>query len=108
MSLVGTALYAAFAVGAPAGTMLYGNYGFSAVAVVATVIPLCALPLILMLRPVPLPLPASTGFKSVLQAVLVPGLGVALSGVGYGAITTFITLLFAERGWNSAWVAFTA
>jgi hypothetical protein len=30
--------------------------------------------------------------------VWVPGLGLALSSVGFGAITIFIVLLFAQRG----------
>ena len=37
-----------------------------------------------------------------------PGIGVALSGVGFGAVTTFIALLFASRGWSAGWLAFTA
>ena len=43
-----------------------------------------------------------------LRAVTVPGLGMALTGVGFGAVSTFGALLFAERGWGSAWIAFTA
>jgi MFS family permease len=31
----------------------------------------------------------------------------ALSSVGFGAITTFIVLLFAQHGWGQAWLAFT-
>jgi MFS family permease len=41
----------------------------------------------------------------VLRAVWLPGLGLAISGVGFGAITTFTTLLYLERGWGSAWIA---
>jgi MFS family permease len=37
----------------------------------------------------------------------VPGLGLPLSSVGFGAITTFIVLLFAQHGWGHAWLAFT-
>jgi MFS family permease len=44
----------------------------------------------------------------VLGAVWVPGLGLALSSLGFGAITAFVALLFAERGWNPGWPAFTA
>lgn len=40
MSWVGTALYAAFAIGAPVGTALYGGKGFGAIAVAATLLPL--------------------------------------------------------------------
>jgi hypothetical protein len=31
-----------------------------------------------------------------------------LSCVGFGAITTFIVLLFVQRGWAQAWLASTA
>jgi MFS family permease len=44
----------------------------------------------------------------VARAVWLPGLGVALSGVGFGAIITFIALFYAQRGWTPAWPAFTA
>jgi MFS family permease len=46
-------------------------------------------------------------FTTVVGAVWVPGLGLALSSVGIGAIATFIVLLFAEHGWDQAWLAFT-
>ena len=36
-------MYAAFAVGAPAGTVLYAGYGFAAIAVATTLIPLFTL-----------------------------------------------------------------
>ena len=32
----------------------------------------------------------------------------ALSSVGFGAITTFIALFFAQQGWPAAWVALTS
>jgi MFS family permease len=40
--------------------------------------------------------------------VWVPGLGSALSSVGFGAITAFVALLFAARGWSQGWLAYTA
>jgi MFS family permease len=43
----------------------------------------------------------------VLGAVWVPGLGLALSSIGFGAITAFVALLFAQRGWAPGWPAFT-
>jgi MFS family permease len=39
MAWVGTAMYAAFAVGAPAGTALYAGHGFAAIALATTLIP---------------------------------------------------------------------
>jgi len=107
MSWVGTSLYAAFAVGAPAGTALYAGYGFAALALAATLIPLVVLPLVAFMRPTPATPHTSAGLIKVAGAVWLPGLGVALSGVGFGAIITFIGLFFAQRGWAPAWPAFT-
>ncbi len=109
MSWVGTALYAAFAVGAPVGTTLYARHGFSAIAWTTAVLPIAALSMVVLLRrPVASDLHLRPSFIKVIGAVWLPGLGLAMSGVGFGAVTTFIALLFAERGWNPVWLAFTA
>jgi predicted MFS family arabinose efflux permease len=109
MSWVGTALYAAFAVGAPVGTTLYDRQGFSAIAWTTTLLPVAALSLVVPLRrPVAPESHLRPSFIKVIRAVWLPGLGLAISGVGFGAVTTFIALLFAERGWNPVWLAFTA
>jgi len=49
---IGTALYAAFAVGAPAGSALYAPYGFLAIALATITVPLAGLLLIIPLNPV--------------------------------------------------------
>jgi MFS family permease len=46
-------------------------------------------------------------FTRVVSAVWAPGVGLAFSSVGFGAITTFAVLLFAQRGWGLAWLALT-
>jgi MFS family permease len=107
MAWVGTAMYAAFAVGAPAGTSLYAAHGFAAIALATTLIPLVTLLLIAPRRPVAPSPHARPAFTRVIGAVWVPGLGLALCSVGFGAITTFIVLLFAQHGWGQAWLAFT-
>jgi MFS family permease len=104
----GTALYAALAVGAPAGSTLYTGHGFAAIALASTLIPLGALLLVAPLSPIAPPPHARAGFFSIIAVVWLPGLGLALSGVCFGAITTFIVLLFAQHGWGQAWLAFTA
>jgi MFS family permease len=43
----------------------------------------------------------------VMAAVWLPGVGSALSSIGFGAIIAFSALLFVARGWP-AWPAFTA
>jgi MFS family permease len=105
---VGTALWAAYAAGAPIGTLLYGRYGFASTALATLVLPLVALVLVIPLRGLPVSGHASPSVGRVLRAVSVPGFGMALTAVGFGTISTFGALLFAERGWDSAWIALTA
>ena len=90
------------------GTALYAGFGFLTLAVAATLIPLLGLPLLTLTRPVTHPQrKGSAQFMRVAGAVWVPGVGVALSGVGLGAISTFMVLLYAARGWSPAWLPFT-
>ncbi len=108
MVWVGTAMYAAFAGGAPVGTALYASYGFAAIALATALVPLGTLLLIVPLHPVAPQLRARPALTRVVGAVWVPGLGLAFSSVGFGAITTFIALLFVDRGWGPVWLAFSA
>src|SRR5712671_458623 len=43
LAWMGTAMYAAFALGAPIGSTLYGAYGFTAIALTTTLVPLATL-----------------------------------------------------------------
>ena len=105
---LGTALYAAFAVGAPAGTALYGAHGLFAIGLVTALGPLAVLLLIVRLRPVaPLRRPQPP-LRTVLAAVSFPGLGLAFSSLGFGAVTTFVTLLFSASGWTPVWLGISA
>jgi MFS family permease len=104
---VGTAMYAAFALGAPAGSALYAGYGFMAIALATTLAPLLTLLIILPLRPVAPTLRARPAFTKVLSAIWVPGVGLALSSLGFGAMTAFVTLLFADKGWTPTWSGLT-
>jgi MFS family permease len=63
---------------------------------------------IVPLRPVA-PLPQTkTPLATVARAVLLPGIGLSLSSLGFSAITTFSTLLFVGSGWTPPWLALTA
>jgi MFS family permease len=108
ISWIGTALWAAYAAGAPAGTALYARYGFVSIALATMLLPLVSLAIVAPLRSVPVLAHESPSISRVLRAVSVPGLGMALTAVGFGTITTFGTLMFAERHWGAAWVALTA
>jgi MFS family permease len=108
MAWVGIAMYGAYATGAPAGTLIYGRYGFVGIAAATIVIPLLALAVAASGRAVAVSTARRAPFTDVLRAVFVPGLGLALCSVGFGVITAFIALLFAARNWGSASLAFTA
>jgi MFS family permease len=103
---IGAAMFAAWAIGAPAGAALYDDYGFAAIAWATTLAPLATLLLVVPLRAVAPASQVRAGFMRVLGAVWLPGLGSALSTVGFGAITAFVTLLFAERGWSHGWLPY--
>lgn len=101
---VGTAMYAAFAIGAPLGGLLYARYGFLTIALATTLVPLLAL-LTVAFRKGVAPHPrAKTPLHSVLRAVWLPGVGLALSSIGFGAVTTFVALLFAAKSWSPVWL----
>src|SRR2546426_622523 len=107
LAWMGTAMYAAFALGAPVGTVLYTGYGFAAIALATTLVPLATVLLVGPMRRVAPTARIRPAFTKVIAAVWVPGLGLALSSIGFGAITAFVALLFAARGWT-VWPAFTA
>lgn len=108
MSWVGTAIYFAYASAAPAGSALFAAYGFTAIALATSIVPLLALLLVLPLQPIAPSTHTRPALAKVLGAVWWPGLGMALSSVGFGAITTFVALLFAYHGWSAAWIAVSA
>lgn len=108
MAWVGIAMYGAYAAGAPAGVAVNARWGFTGISLATVLIPLAALAIVLGLRGTAPAAQRRTPFYKVLGSVWVPGLGLALSSVGFGAITTFAALLFADRGWGPASVAFTA
>ncbi|CAN5403089.1 MFS transporter [soil metagenome] len=105
---VGMALFAAYGLGAPSGAWVYGHFGFGGIAAATVLVPLLALAMALRIRTVPL---VAAGvrppFYKVLGIVKLPGLALTLSSAGYAAINAFVVLLFVQRGWGSAALAFT-
>jgi MFS family permease len=106
---MGMAMFAAFAVGAALGSSLYDVGGFFAVALATTVVPLVTL---LLVAPLAAVLPARRGARPALirvaRAVWMPGVGSALSSIGFGAVLAFSALIAKERGWEPVWLPFSA
>jgi MFS family permease len=97
---IGTAMFAALALGAPLGTALYAAAGFAAIALATILLPIAILLAVLPIRGAePAGSSMARSFMSVFGAVWLPGLGAALSSIGYGAILSFGALFFAQQGW---------
>jgi MFS family permease len=105
LAWVGGAMFGAFAAGAPIGSAIYARYGFAGIALATMLLPIATLALVAPLQHVPSTAHVRTGLLKVMAAVWVPGVGSALSSVGFGAVTAFSALLFVARGWP-AWPAF--
>lgn len=105
LAWVGSAMFGAFAAGAPIGTLAYSGYGFGGVALATAALPLATLALVLPLASAPSTPQVRSGLLRVMSAVWLPGIGAALSSLGFGAVTAFAALLFVAQGWP-AWIAF--
>lgn len=108
MAWLGIAMYAAYALGAPVGVAFNSVAGFNGIALATIVTPLLAAVIVLGVRATPPSATRRTPFYKVLGAVWAPGIGLALSSVGFGVITAFIALLFAAKSWGNSALAFSA
>jgi MFS family permease len=104
---MGTAMFAAFAAGAPLGIALYSAGGFAAIAAATLIAPLLTLAVVFPLRATPPEHRRRAGILAVARQIWLPGLGAALSSIGFGVILSFASLLFAANGWTPVWLAFT-
>ncbi|MBP7568027.1 MAG: arabinose transporter [Burkholderiaceae bacterium] len=108
MSWVGMAMFGAYMVGAPLGAYLYGQAGFLSVGIAALLLPMGALALLAGIPGVPVIAALRLPFARVVGLVTLPGLGLACAAVGFGSVSAFIALLFADNRWGDASLAFTA
>jgi MFS family permease len=98
----GIASYGAIAIGAPLGVLMVGALGFVSLGLVLTALAAGALLLIRNKPAVPVVRGERMAFWSVFGRVAPYGLGLTLSSIGYGTLTTFITLYYVNRGWEGA------
>ena len=105
---VGMSMFAAMAIGAPLGSLVFEHWTFFGIAGATVVVSALSLLIIKPLAPVIPKSTRKTGMTSVLKAVLLPGIGFALSGITFGSETAFLTLFFAMNHWQHGAIAFSA
>jgi predicted MFS family arabinose efflux permease len=98
----GIASYGAIAIGAPLGVVMVGALGFASLGVVLSLLAVGALLLIRKKPAIPVVRGERLPFFSVFGRVAPFGLSLTLSSIGYGTLTTFITLFYVARGWEGA------
>ncbi|WP_339443131.1 MFS transporter [Pseudomonas hunanensis] len=100
----GIASYGAIAIGAPMGVLAVDGLDFSVLGPALLVLATLAL-LVLRKRPdVVVVRGERLPFWSAFGRVAPCGLGLTLASIGYGTLTTFVTLYYLERGWaGAAW-----
>lgn len=98
----GISTYGGMAIGAPLGVILDQRWGLSAIGFITILI--CAFSFFLAFRkdPVPVVPGEHLPFAHVLGRVTPHGMGLAMGGMGYSVLATFVTLFYASRHWNGA------
>jgi MFS family permease len=108
ISYNGVSTYGAMALGAPLGVVLEREWGLMSLGLVTILIGAFSLALAARKSPVAVMAGEHLPFSHVLGRVAPHGMGLALGGVCYSVLATFITLFYASRHWNGAALCLTA
>jgi MFS family permease len=103
ISYNGVGSYGALAIGAPFGAILHHHFGMSSMAVL---IMICGILGYYYAKPKTALKSDSTAprqsFMEVFKTVTPYGICLGLGGIGFGTISTFITLYYSQLGWQGA------
>ena len=102
ISWSGIASYGALAIGAPVGVWLENNLNVGVIGVVSVVAALGGFLWASAIRTIPVQPGEGLAFRQVLRKVFPYGISLALGGIGFGTIASFITLYYANRHWQDA------
>jgi MFS family permease len=100
ISYNGMATYGGLALGAPLGVVLDQHWGLGSLGLLTTL--LCAVSYALAMRKSPVPITPGEHlpFRDVLGRITPHGVALALGGIGYSVLATFVTLYYLSRHWN--------
>jgi MFS family permease len=113
ISFNGISTYGAMALGAPLGVALdslWGNpqWGLASIGLLTLLIGAFSLALAYRKSPVPVTPGEHLSFRHVLGRVAPHGMGLALGGVSYSVLATFVTLFYLSRHWTGAALCLTS
>lgn len=100
----GIASYGAIAIGAPLGVVMVAQYGYNSLGIALALLAALGLVLIRKKPSVPVVRGERLPFWAVFGRIAPFGASLCLASIGYGTLTTFITLFYLSRGWiGAAW-----
>ncbi|WP_250634303.1 arabinose transporter [Pinirhizobacter soli] len=108
MSWTGIAMFAALAIGAPVGMVLYQTYGLRTAMIACIVAPLIAAVIALRGKSYASSAGQRLPFYRVIGQIWREGFGLMLQGVGLSGLTAFASLYFAAKTWSHAGLVMTA
>jgi MFS family permease len=104
----GISTYGGMALGAPLGVILDQRLGLASIGVLTILIAGSSILIALRKEAVVTEPGEHLPFAHVLGRVAPHGMGLALGGVSYSVLATFVTLFYASRNWNGAALCLTA
>jgi MFS family permease len=108
ISFNGISTYGAMALGAPLGVVLDQHWGLGSIGLLTLLVGAVSLLLASRKSPVPVSPGEHLPFADVMFRVAPHGMALALGGIGYSVLATFVTLFYASRHWDGAALCLTA
>lgn len=108
ISFNGISTYGALALGAPLGVVMETHLGLASLGFLTMAVCGASVVFALGKQAVPVIVGEHLPFQSVLGRVAPHGIALALGGVGYSVLATFVTLFYASRHWDGAALCLTA
>jgi MFS family permease len=97
----GMATYGGLALGAPLGVVLDQHWGLVSLGLLTTLLGAASFAFAQRKSPVPVTPGEHLPFSAVLGRIIPHGIALALGGIGYSVLATFVTLYYISRHWNA-------